>query len=243
MAGESEYTIDDLARAAETTVRSIRVYHERGLLPSPEVRGRIGYYNPNHLDRLQTIGRLLGRGMRLNGIRELLDAWDRGDGLGEVLGVNGAEQVPPVPALTIEVPPVMTDRAAPPVPSAWTLAPWCVELSGRLTAAGVDPADAQRLLQQLAADCARLTEQHANTLLRGLIGLDLGRPPRSASEHVRLETDLATARLVVARAASELIERAIERYCEALSSESGVVRPPDLPLPVSPRRRDEPRSC
>ncbi|WP_254206318.1 MerR family transcriptional regulator, partial [Nocardia alni] len=90
MAVQVEYTIDELARVADTTVRSVRVYHERGLLPSPEVRGRIGYYGAGHLHRLQTIGRLLSRGMKLNGIRELLDAWDRGEGLADVLGVQPA---------------------------------------------------------------------------------------------------------------------------------------------------------
>lgn len=84
----NEFTIDSLARAGETTVRSIRVYHERGVLPPPEIRGRIGYYSPDHLKRLRTISRLLSRGMKLNGIKELLDAWDRGEGLADLLGVD-----------------------------------------------------------------------------------------------------------------------------------------------------------
>ncbi|MFE6862353.1 MerR family transcriptional regulator [Nocardia sp. NPDC057668] len=82
-----EYTIDELAREAGTTVRSLRVYHERGVLPPPQVKGRTGYYGADHLNRVHTISRLLERGIKLNGIRELLEAWGRGDGLGEVLGV------------------------------------------------------------------------------------------------------------------------------------------------------------
>lgn len=92
-----EFTIDSLARAGETTVRSIRVYHERGVLPPPEVRGRIGYYSPDHLKRLRTISRLLSRGMKLNGIKELLDAWDRGEGLADLLGVDDEEDAEPTP--------------------------------------------------------------------------------------------------------------------------------------------------
>ncbi|MGV9411254.1 MerR family transcriptional regulator [Nocardia sp. NPDC003693] len=88
MSGAAEYTIDELARAAGTTVRSVRVYHERGVLPPPEVRGRTGYYGSGHLDRIHTIGRLLDRGIKLNGIKELLAALDRGDDLGHVLGVS-----------------------------------------------------------------------------------------------------------------------------------------------------------
>ncbi|MGV9411205.1 MerR family transcriptional regulator [Nocardia sp. NPDC003693] len=87
MVGGAEYTIDELAQAAGTTVRSVRVYHERGVLPPPQVRGRTGYYGAEHLNRVRTIGRLLERGIKLNGIKELLAAWDRGDDLGAVLGV------------------------------------------------------------------------------------------------------------------------------------------------------------
>ncbi|MEV6432926.1 MerR family transcriptional regulator [Nocardia sp. NPDC051463] len=87
MAAAVEYTIDELAREAGTTVRSLRVYHERGVLPPPQVKGRTGFYGPEHLNRVRTISRLLDRGIKLNGIRELLDAWDRGDDLGDILGV------------------------------------------------------------------------------------------------------------------------------------------------------------
>ncbi|WP_432278931.1 MerR family transcriptional regulator [Nocardia brasiliensis] len=87
MAAGPEMTIDELAREAGTTVRSLRVYHERGVLPSPLMKGRTGFYGDDHLSRVRTIGRLLDRGIKLNGIRELLEAWDRGDDLGDVLGV------------------------------------------------------------------------------------------------------------------------------------------------------------
>ncbi|MFE4457188.1 MerR family transcriptional regulator [Nocardia tengchongensis] len=93
MVGGAEYTIDELARAAGTTVRSVRVYHERGVLPPPDVRGRTGYYGEEHLNRVRTISRLLDRGIKLNGIKELLAAWDRGDDLGDVLGVPDVEVV------------------------------------------------------------------------------------------------------------------------------------------------------
>ncbi|WP_280477495.1 MerR family transcriptional regulator [Nocardia asiatica] len=82
-----EYTIDELAREAGTTVRSLRVYHERGVLPPPQVKGRTGFYGADHLNRVRTISRLLDRGIKLNGIKELLNAWDRGDDLGDILGV------------------------------------------------------------------------------------------------------------------------------------------------------------
>jgi DNA-binding transcriptional MerR regulator len=58
----AEYRIDDLARAAGTTARRVRANQERGLLPPPEKRGRVGYYNDSQLVRLKLIDSLLSRG-------------------------------------------------------------------------------------------------------------------------------------------------------------------------------------
>ena len=41
----SEYRIDDLARAAGTTVRNVRVYQDRDLLPPPRRQGRRAIYS------------------------------------------------------------------------------------------------------------------------------------------------------------------------------------------------------
>lgn len=82
-----EYRIDDLAHASGATVRTIRGYQDRGLLPAPERRGRANVYGAAHLGRLRQIAELLDRGYTLASIRELLDAWDTGRGLGGVLGL------------------------------------------------------------------------------------------------------------------------------------------------------------
>ena len=37
-------TFDELARRTRLTVRNIRAYQSRGLVPPPELRGRTGYY-------------------------------------------------------------------------------------------------------------------------------------------------------------------------------------------------------
>jgi DNA-binding transcriptional MerR regulator len=86
-AGQVEYRIDDLARAAGTTVRNVRAYQDRGLLPRPDRRGRANVYGEQHLERLRLIAQLLDRGHTLAGIKELLDAWESGAGLGGVLGL------------------------------------------------------------------------------------------------------------------------------------------------------------
>ncbi|MFE7707182.1 MerR family transcriptional regulator [Streptomyces sp. NPDC057486] len=83
----AEYRIEDLAHASGATVRTIRAYQDRGLLPTPERRGRANVYRDTHLARLRQIADLLDRGYTLASIKELLEAWDAGRGLGGVLGL------------------------------------------------------------------------------------------------------------------------------------------------------------
>ncbi|MEV6793821.1 MerR family transcriptional regulator [Streptomyces sp. NPDC051320] len=83
----AEYRIEDLAHHSGATVRTIRGYQDRGLLPRPQRRGRSNVYGDNHLARLRQIADLLDRGYTLASIKELLEAWDAGRGLGGVLGL------------------------------------------------------------------------------------------------------------------------------------------------------------
>jgi DNA-binding transcriptional MerR regulator len=86
----AEYRVDDLARAAGTTVRSIRVYTDRGLLQPPRLQGRVGWYDDTHLARLRLVGQLQDRGYTLATIADLLTAWEDGRDLGTILGVETA---------------------------------------------------------------------------------------------------------------------------------------------------------
>lgn len=70
----SEYRINELAELAGVSVRNIRVYQDRGLLPPPEIKGRTGWYAEEHLVRLQLISRMLERGYTFATISELLMA-------------------------------------------------------------------------------------------------------------------------------------------------------------------------
>lgn len=85
--GGAAYRIEDLAHRSGATVRTIRAYQDRGLLPRPERRGRANVYANAHLSRLRQIADLLDRGYTLASIKELLEAWDAGRGLGGVLGL------------------------------------------------------------------------------------------------------------------------------------------------------------
>lgn len=93
----AEYTVDELARAAQTTVRNVRAYQDRGLLSPPERRGRVGIYCGEHLARLRLIGQLLERGYSIASIRELFDAWAQGRDLAHVLGLDQAIRGPGEP--------------------------------------------------------------------------------------------------------------------------------------------------
>jgi DNA-binding transcriptional MerR regulator len=81
-------TIEELAQRAGTKTSTIRLYQSRGLLPPPQVNGRVGYYSPAHLARLRVIARLQERGYSLNAIKELLDGWHRGSSLTDLLGLE-----------------------------------------------------------------------------------------------------------------------------------------------------------
>jgi DNA-binding transcriptional MerR regulator len=85
----NELTIDDLAREMGLSVRNVRSHQARGLLPPPEVRGRIGYYGPEHVSRLRLIQELQAEGMKLDGIKRLLRA-SEGDGLLRVKQAAGS---------------------------------------------------------------------------------------------------------------------------------------------------------
>ena len=95
-----EFRMADLAEEAGITVRTLRFYRERKLIPPPRREGRIAWYNEHHLARLRTIGALLERGHTLGGIAELLSAFDTGREVGELLGLEN----PLVPPWSEETP-------------------------------------------------------------------------------------------------------------------------------------------
>jgi DNA-binding transcriptional MerR regulator len=71
---DAEYTIDQLAQATGMTVRNIRAHQSRGLLPPPVVRGRTGYYGPEHVARLRLIVDMQADGFNLGAIARLLES-------------------------------------------------------------------------------------------------------------------------------------------------------------------------
>lgn len=86
--------IEELAERARTTVRNVRAYREKGLLPAPRQEGRVSYYDESHLARLRTIAALLERGYSIANIKELTGAWAHGRRLEDVLGLEAAVTSP-----------------------------------------------------------------------------------------------------------------------------------------------------
>jgi DNA-binding transcriptional MerR regulator len=65
--------VEELARRAGVSVDTIRFYQKRRLLPAPAREGRIAWYGPEHVERLERIRELQQEGFSLAVIRRLLD--------------------------------------------------------------------------------------------------------------------------------------------------------------------------
>ena len=88
-------TIDEIAAATQVPSRTIRFYQSKGALMRPEIRGRVAYYGPEHIERLALIGQLKERGLRIRAIRDLVDQIDGGEvDLGEWLGLEERLKMP-----------------------------------------------------------------------------------------------------------------------------------------------------
>lgn len=80
-----QLTIDELAQRTGMTVRNIRAHQSRGLLPAPDVQGRIGYYGESHIARLELIQQLQAGGFNLTAIQRLVErAEETGDNIGDL---------------------------------------------------------------------------------------------------------------------------------------------------------------
>lgn len=88
----SEMTIRELAERTGMTVRNIRAHQTRGLLPPPVVRGRTGYYDHEHVARIELTREMQAEGLNLEAIRRLLENSD--GSVAEILDFSRAIRVP-----------------------------------------------------------------------------------------------------------------------------------------------------
>lgn len=73
-APNGKMTIGELARRTGMTIRNIRAHQTRGLLPPPEVHGRTGYYNEDHVARIELTREMQAEGLNLEAIRRVLES-------------------------------------------------------------------------------------------------------------------------------------------------------------------------
>src|SRR2546425_6658472 len=85
-------TIGELAQKTGMSVRNIRAHQSRGLLPAPAIRGRTGYYGPEHAARLELISEMQADGFNLQAIKRVLGTSD--GAVEEVLGFRRALMTP-----------------------------------------------------------------------------------------------------------------------------------------------------
>lgn len=66
-------SVEQLAARVGMTVRTVRFYAGRGLIPAPRREGRNGYYGPDHLARLELVRELQAHGFTLSAIEGYLE--------------------------------------------------------------------------------------------------------------------------------------------------------------------------
>ncbi len=69
---EHDLTVDELAARVGVTVRNLRAYSARGLLPPPRMVGRTGHYGREHVARLLLVREMLAEGYSLAMIERTL---------------------------------------------------------------------------------------------------------------------------------------------------------------------------
>lgn len=95
----AEFTVDELAARTGLTVRTVRFYASEGLLPPPERRGRVAYYDARHRMRLDLIRTLQDHGYTLAAIERVLERIPHDAAPAEYV-VHGAVLAPWLPAQT-----------------------------------------------------------------------------------------------------------------------------------------------
>jgi len=98
-------TLDELTRRAGMSVRNIRFYTTKGLVPPAIRRGRSGYYSSDHLARLELVRELQAHGFTLSAIEKYV-ARIPADATPETIALHRTLLAPWMP----ELPEILTRR-------------------------------------------------------------------------------------------------------------------------------------
>lgn len=77
-------TLDELTARVGMSVRNVRFYTTKGLVPPPLRRGRSGYYTPEHVARLELVQELQAHGFTLGAIEKYVSAIPEGASAEEI---------------------------------------------------------------------------------------------------------------------------------------------------------------
>ena len=83
----AQLRVAELAARCGVSVRTVRFYHQAGVLPRPRLEGRTGWYDEQHVERLAFVRRLQDRGYSLAAISDMIAA-QVPDGLGAAEGMR-----------------------------------------------------------------------------------------------------------------------------------------------------------
>jgi DNA-binding transcriptional MerR regulator len=64
--------VEQLASTCDVSVDTVRYYQSRGLLAAPVREGRVAWYGPEHVERIEQIRSLQGKGLTLAAIRRVV---------------------------------------------------------------------------------------------------------------------------------------------------------------------------
>ena len=70
---EELLTLEELTTRVGMSVRNVRFYTSKGLVPPPIRRGRSGFYTPDHVSRLELVRELQSHGFTLSAIERYVD--------------------------------------------------------------------------------------------------------------------------------------------------------------------------
>lgn len=101
------YKLDELAKAAGTSPRTVRYYVQRGLIPPPSFRGKDSSYSREHLVRLQAIKKLQDAYLPLDAIAAELE----GKSIEEIEAILHAKRETAEVAPVVVVTPMPMTRA------------------------------------------------------------------------------------------------------------------------------------
>ena len=232
-------TIEELAQRAATKTSTIRLYQSRGLLPPPKVSGRVGFYAPAHLARLQVIARLQERGYSLSAIKELLDGWSAGASLSDLLGLEEELAAGPSGSAEItsedfaalfpggEADPAVAQRAMDlglvtfhqETGTVSTPSRAFLTVGRELGRRGVPPTVSLDEYELLAADARRIADRFVALFERYVVGTDAAVDPATLGT---LRTEIKRFRELAALAVQDLVATALdEAAAEAVARHAG----------------------